>query len=141
MIESLARTYGFTPIYVWQPTIHASQKVFTPFEQQLVSRIKSDSLQSRLQQVHRAVLPMLDSAMATVAPGRFVNEGGLFKGDTLPVFTDQVGHNTEAAIPVIVGGFFPTLESVLRVSRNRPPTALTARPASCSHTARTASGC
>jgi len=114
MIESLAKTYGFTPIFVWQPTIHASEKVFTPFEQRLVSRIKSDSLQSRLQQVHRAVLPMLDSAMAVVAPGRFVNEGGLFKGDTLPVFTDQVGHNTEAAIPVIVGGFWPALESVVQ---------------------------
>jgi hypothetical protein len=113
MIESLAKAYGFTPIYVWQPTLHASQKVFTPFEQRLVARIQSDPLQKRLQELHRAVLPMLDSAMATVAPGRFVNEGGLFKGDTVPVFTDQVGHNTEAAIPAIVGGFFPTLESVV----------------------------
>jgi hypothetical protein len=114
MIESLARTYGFTAIYVWQPTIHASEKVFTPFERRLVSRIQSDPLQKRLQEVHRAVLPMLDSAMAGVAPGRFVNEGGLFKGDTLPVFTDQVGHNTEGAIPTIVGGFWPTLQSAIQ---------------------------
>ena len=88
--------------------------MFTPFEQRLASRIQSDPLQKRLKEVHRAVLPMLDSAMATVAPGRFVNEGGLFKGDTLPVFTDQVGHNTEVAIPAIVGGFFPALESAVQ---------------------------
>jgi lysophospholipase L1-like esterase len=113
IIESLARTYGFTPIYVWQPTLHATQKKLTPFEQRLMSRIRSDEFQRRLQATHLAVLPLLDSAVATVAPGRFVNEGRLFRDDSLPVFTDQVGHNTERSIPTIVDGFWPTLKAAI----------------------------
>jgi hypothetical protein len=113
IIESLARTYGFTPVYVWQPTLHATQKKLTPFEQRLMSRIRSDAFQRRLQEVHLAELPLLDSAVVTVAPGRFVNEGRLFRDDSLPVFTDQVGHNTERAIPTIVDGFWPTLKTAI----------------------------
>jgi hypothetical protein len=114
MIESLARTYGFTPMYVWQPTLHASDKSFTPFESRLIASVKRDPTQARLALIHRAVLPMLDSIVPSLVPGRFVNEGRLFAGDTLPVFTDQIGHNTEVAIPVIVEGFWPTLKSVMQ---------------------------
>jgi lysophospholipase L1-like esterase len=119
IMEALARTYGFTPIYVWQPTLHATQKKLTPFEERLMSRIRSDAFQRRLQSTHLAVLPLLDSAVATVAPGRFVNEGRLFQGDSLPVFTDQVGHNTERSIPAIVDGFWPTLKAAVE-ARMKP---------------------
>ena len=122
IIESLGRTYGFTPIFVWQPTLHATQKKLTPFEQRLMSTIRSDPLQRRLQEVHIALLPLLDSAVATVASGHFVNEGTLFRGDSMPAFADQVGHNPEGAVPAIVDGFWPTLQAVVAErARRRTP--------------------
>jgi hypothetical protein len=90
--------------------------------------VQNDPFQRRLKEVHLAILPRLDSAMARLTPGRFVDASGLFRGDSLPVFTDQVGHNTEAAIPVIVDAVWPTLKAVVeRVPAAAPdPLAATA---------------
>jgi len=129
MIESLARTYGFTPIYVWQPTLHATRKVPTPFEKALARGIERDSLQRRLKEVHLAVLPLLDSAVAQQAPARFVNASGTFAGDTIPVYSDQIGHNTEAAIPQIVDAFWPTLRSAVQAKLKAEPSAATQQAA------------
>jgi len=73
----------------------------------------------RVLEVHHKVPEMLDSAMAAVAPGRFVNHAKLFAGDTTNVFSDHIGHNTEVAIPKIVDGFWPQLrDAVTRRSIN-----------------------
>ena len=113
IVESLARTYGFTAVYVWQPTIHGTRKQLTPFEAQLMASIKQDPLQARLRQVHLIVPSLLDTLMASVAPGRFVNASSAFERDTLPVFSDQIGHNTEEAIPPIVDTFWPVLRTAV----------------------------
>lgn len=120
IIESLARTYGFTAVYVWQPSLHATEKVLTPYEAGLMRGIAGDPVQRRLQEAHRRVLPLLDSAMSVLGGGRFVNEGRLFKGDTMAVYADPVGHNTEASVPTIVNGFWPTLEAVVRAALKKP---------------------
>lgn len=125
IIEALAHTYGFTAVYVWQPSLHATQKRLTPFEARLMSSITNDPFQRRLQEVHRKVLPLLDSALTPLVAGRFVNEGGLFKDDSMAVYADQVGHNTEASVPAIVSGFWPALEAAVKQARppagHRPP--------------------
>ena len=113
VIEALGREYDFTSVYVWQPTLHATDKRLTPYEARLMESVKADDAQRRLAAMHRAVLPLLDSALATVVPGRFINEGGLFRGDSMPVFSDQVGHNTETAISVIVDAFWPALQAAV----------------------------
>lgn len=102
IIEALSRAYGFKAVYVWQPSLHATQKRLTPYETQLMESIRQDAYQRRLREVFLAVPPLLDSAMATIAPGRFIDASGLFAGDTLSVFVDQMGHTTEVAIPRIV---------------------------------------
>ncbi len=48
---------------------------------------------------------------------RFVDETSLFADDTTSVFIDISGHNTEKAIPGIVGGFFPALTAVVDSAR------------------------
>lgn len=121
MIEALARTYGFTPIYVWQPTLHATRKVLTPFERVLMKGIDNDPMQRRLKQVHFAVLPLLDSAVTQQAPGRYVNASSAFEGDTIAVYSDQVGHNTENAVPGIVDTFWPTLRSAVQAKLKAGP--------------------
>lgn len=113
MVEALGREYGFTPIFVWQPTLQATPKTLTPFEARAVALLKSDSSQNRMLQVHRVVPAMLDSAMAVAAPGHFVNASGLFRGDTTNVFSDHVGHNTEPSIPAIVDTFWPHLKDAV----------------------------
>jgi len=109
LVEYLAAQYGFVPVYVWQPTLHVSEKQLNPYEQQLRTAIESDSFQVRVQQVHQRVPRLLDSVMRNIAPGRFVDASGSFKGDTQPVFVDRTGHNTENAIPTIVDTFWGVL--------------------------------
>jgi hypothetical protein len=111
LVEALAKEYGFTPIYVWQPTLHTSTKPLTRFEQRLMHSIKADPFNSRLREVHLAIPFMLDSIMPRIAPGRFVNAADLFDGDTTHIYVDRVGHNTEEAIPTIVKAFWPTLQT------------------------------
>lgn len=126
LVEALAARYGFTPVYVWQPSLHASEKKLNAFEQRLRRRIEQDPYHSRIQQVHRVLPRMLDSAMAPAAPGRFVDAASLFRGDTLAVYTDWLGHNTEAAVPHIVDAFWPALESATRGALEHPAATQTA---------------
>jgi lysophospholipase L1-like esterase len=120
MVEALGRTYGFVPIYVWQPSVHATPKVLTPFERRIVAGIDRSSFERRIKETQLAIPPIVDSAMTAIAPGRFVDAAGLFRGDTMSVFVDRIGHNTEASVPRIVDAFWPALEQAVRQQRSRP---------------------
>lgn len=120
LVEMLAAHYGFSAVYVWQPNLHASEKRLDPYEQDLRRQIESDPFQRRMQEMHRLISPLLDSAMRGVAPGRFVNAAGLFKDDPQPVYIDRIGHTTEGAIPAIVASFWPTLETAMTRRLARP---------------------
>jgi hypothetical protein len=109
MVELLAAKYGFIPVYVWQPNIHGTEKKLNAHEKQLRDLIEADDFHKRVQDIHRLVPPLLDSAMRSVAPGRFINAAGMFRNDAQAVFIDRIGHNTEASIPVIVDSFWPAL--------------------------------
>ena len=113
IVEGLSTVYGFTPLYVWQPTIHATRKKLTSSEDRLMSGIRKDPFQRRLQEVHLAVPALLDSSMTALAPGRFVDDAWLFTGDPQPVFVDRIGHNTESSIPQIVDSFWPLLKAAV----------------------------
>ncbi len=120
MVEALATAYGFQAVYVWQPSIHSTAKPLTKFEERIVYGIKNDPFQLRTRGTQLAIPPIVDSAMATIAPGRFVNATGLFAGDTMSVFVDRIGHNTEASVPKIVDSFWPVLEAAVQRSRAGP---------------------
>jgi hypothetical protein len=122
IVESLSQAYGFVPIYVWQPSVHSTQKHLTPFEARIRRGIANDAFQSRLRDVQVAIAPLLDSAMATIAPGRFIDADTLFRNDSLPVFVDRIGHNTEVSIPRIVDAFWPALEAAVARQRARGTT-------------------
>jgi hypothetical protein len=112
LIEALAARYGFTPIYVWQPNLHATEKRLDPFEERLRRQIAANPFHHRIQDVHRVIPPIVDSAMATIVPrDRFVQDAALFRDDTMPVYTDWIGHNTEVAVPRIVDSFWPALSA------------------------------
>jgi hypothetical protein len=113
LIEALAKAYGFTPIYVWQPSLHATGKRVTPYEARLLQALDADPFQHRLRELHRIVPRMLDLTMGTVAPGRFIDDVSLFTGDTVSVFVDQVGHNAEQSVPAIVESFWPALQQAV----------------------------
>jgi len=117
MIEALGTAYGFVPIFVWQPSLSSTTKQLTPYEQRTMQSIERSPYWRRQKETHQVIAPYLDSAMATVAPERFVNAIGLFKGDTMAVFTDRIGHNTEASIPRIVDSFWPVLEAAIQRQR------------------------
>jgi hypothetical protein len=121
MAEALSKAYGFQAIYVWQPSVHATPKPLTKYEERIVRGIKADGFQRRIMETQLVIAPIVDSAMATIAPGRFVDATSLFAGDTMSVFVDRIGHNTEASVPKIVDAFWPALEAAIR--RQRSPTA------------------
>lgn len=116
LVEALARSYGFTPIYVWQPNVHATPKPLSPYEERIARQIQSDAFQRRLREVHLAIPALLDSAMANVAPGRFINATTLFRGDTTHMFVDWIGHTSETATPIIVDAFWPQLAAAVNHS-------------------------
>ncbi|MBI3789297.1 MAG: SGNH/GDSL hydrolase family protein [Gemmatimonadetes bacterium] len=122
IVEALAAAHGFVPVYAWQPNLHATPKRLDPYEKNLMTQIGRDPLHSVAQVAHRRIPAQLDSAMRSLASGRFVDLTGLFKDDTLPVFVDRVGHNTEAAVPGIVDGLWPALRAAVEQK-------LAARPA------------
>jgi len=113
MVEALSQLYGFTAIYVWQPSFHGTQKQLTPYEERRMMTIRNDSFQRRLQEVHRLIPAILDSAMSAVAPGRFVDASSLFRNDSTTVFVDRIGHNVESSVPQIVDVFWPALQAAL----------------------------
>jgi lysophospholipase L1-like esterase len=117
LIEALSKAYGFRVLYVWQPTLHTTTKHLTLFEQQLLRQIEEDAFNRRLREMHLAVGPLLDSAIHPRVGGRFVNEISLFANDTSSVFLDEIGHNTEKAIPTIVDAFVPQLLALVDSSR------------------------
>jgi hypothetical protein len=121
VVEGLATQYGFTPIYVWQPTIHSTRKVLTPFETRVMEQIRQSPFHARLAEVHRAVPPLLGLEMAKVAPGRFVSGDTLFSGDPLPVYIDLIGHTTETAIPRTVDAFWPMLRTAVEKRLSASP--------------------
>lgn len=120
IVEALSKAYGFQAIYVWQPSIHATPKPLTKFEERIMSGIKNNAFERRIRETQLAVPPIVDSAMATIAPGRFIDATSLFVGDTMSVFVDRIGHNTEASVPKIVDAFWPALEAAVKRSRGTP---------------------
>ena len=112
-VEALAREYGFSAIYVWQPSIHGTAKPLTPYETRIMNTITSNPTHARMRDVHLAVPALLDSAMAEVAPGKFVNAASLFRNDSSNVYFDRVGHNIEASVPTIVDAFWPLLRAAV----------------------------
>jgi len=117
IVEALSKAYGFQAIYVWQPSIHATPKPLTKFEERIRNGIKNNPFESRIRETQLAIPPIVDSAMATIAPGRFVDATSLFVNDTMSVFVDRIGHNTEASVPKIVDAFWPALEAAVQRSR------------------------
>lgn len=118
LVEALAAAYGFTPLYVWQPTIHGTDKVLTKFEERLVRRIDGDPFNHRMADIHLLMPALLDSAITPMVHERFVDAFHLFKGDSNAYYADDVGHNTEVAIPKIVDSFWPVLQaSVMKHGR------------------------
>lgn len=113
IIEALGRAYGFVPIFVWQPALHSTQKVLTPFEAGIMKGIDGNDFQRRLKETHRLIPALVDSVMASVAPGRFIDEAALFTGDTMAVFVDRIGHTTEASVPGILDGFWPAVQAAV----------------------------
>jgi lysophospholipase L1-like esterase len=119
LVEMLAARYGFTPVYVWQPNFHSTEKRLNAHEQTLMGRVEREPFHNRIREIHRRVPVLLDSVMHGVAPDRFVDAASLFKNDPQPVFVDVVGHTTESAIPAIVDSFWPTLEQATRQALER----------------------
>lgn len=118
IVEALAKAYGFQAIYVWQPNVHSTPKPLTPFEDRIVKRIKQDDFQLRTRETQLAIPPIVDSAMATIAPGRFIDASSLFQADTMSVFVDRIGHTTEASVPKIVDAFWPALQAAVQRSHS-----------------------
>jgi hypothetical protein len=114
LIDAVAAKYGFTPIYVLQPTLHATTKPLTPYEQRLIRGIDRDPFNARLREVNRKIPAALDSALRGMAVGRFVNAAGVFANVSAHIFVDPVGHTTEDANPIIVDAMWPALSAAVR---------------------------
>lgn len=113
-VEGLARQFGFTAIYFWQPTLHSTMKPLTPYERGLAASYRHTSFGRQLVAVHRAVPARLRPAAEALVPGRFVDLSALFTRDTETVYIDDIGHTTETASATIASAMAPSLARVLQ---------------------------
>lgn len=97
------------PVCVWQGSLQSPSKALTPSEQLQRTGRDRDPYWRRIAETHALILPLPEPPMAAMAPGRFVNAAELLAGDTMSVFTDRIGHNTEASLPRMVDAFWPVL--------------------------------
>ena len=97
IIEALAARFGFTALYVWQPSLHATRKPLLPSEREMRDVIEHDGFLRRLPAVHRLAPARIEAMMGDVAPGRFVNLADAFDRDSQLVFLDIIGHTTPDA--------------------------------------------
>jgi len=113
LVETLANAYNFQAIYVWQPTLHSTDKRLTTYESTLMGAIDADPYHVKMKAVHGLVSRSIDHAMAGVASGRFLNLSALFAGEGAPVFVDEIGHTTEEANKPLVEAMLPLLRAAL----------------------------
>ena len=106
LVEALAARYGFQPIYVWQPALLSSNKPMTVREKWL-------RRSQPIGDLHLAVPPLLDPAMAELHIDHFIDATTLFDRDSLEVYTDVYGHTYERANPRIVDTLMPMLTSAI----------------------------
>ncbi|MES2177504.1 MAG: SGNH/GDSL hydrolase family protein [Gemmatimonadota bacterium] len=117
--ESLAQRYGFTIVYVWQPSLLSSRKRQTAREGWLVGDFADSVFGTRFRDVMLAIPAPLTREMANVAPGRFLDLTTLFDRDTGEVYVDVYGHTYESANPVLVEAMRPLLSSAIADSSAR----------------------
>lgn len=113
LVEAWAAREGFVPVYVWQPTLHATAKPLTAGEQGFQRAHDGDPQQRALRALHQAVATRIDSVVRPLAGWRFVNLSRVFDTVVAPVFADGIGHTYEEANPVIVRALAPTLARAL----------------------------
>jgi len=110
----MADDYGFEVMYIWQPNLHTTLKPLTPFEQHLMQTIEGKPFHLTSKRIHEILAQSIDSAMAGVAPGRFLNLWQLFATDISEVFVDNIGHTTEEANDAVVEAILPVLLPMLK---------------------------
>ena len=113
IVEALSREYGFEAIYIWQPSLHGTDKPLTPFEQDMMRLLDSQGFDVDIKNIQKTVSREIDPAMAAVAPGRFINAANVFAGESGTVFLDPLGHTRESANTPVINAFLPTLVRVL----------------------------
>jgi len=113
LVEAMADDYGFEVMYIWQPSLHTTQKPLTLFEQHLMQTLDTEQFHATSKKIHEIIAQSIDSAMADVATGRFLNLWQLFAADTANVFVDDIGHTTEEANEEVVEAILPVLLPML----------------------------
>jgi lysophospholipase L1-like esterase len=108
LVETLAASYGFEPIYVWQPALLSTHKPLTPREAWL-RRPEVLTGVAPTRDVHMTVPALISSAMAPIAADRFIDLTTLFDTDPLDIYVDLFGHTYERANPRIVESMMPAL--------------------------------
>lgn len=116
-VASLAETYGFRALFVWQPTLAPTRKPLTQFESSLQKMVDADPFLRALGRVHASMPQRLATTTPESPAVRFLDLSQLFSTDSAPVFTDRLGHVTEAANAKIAAAMLPTVLEFLR----RPP--------------------
>ena len=113
LVEVLGKHYGFVPIFFWQPSVGATQKPLSEFEQGLMRSIDSDAYTATAEDVLTTLRSSLRADAAARSIKGFRDISGVLDDRPETVFVDQGGHTTEAANELIVGGMMgPVVEAL-----------------------------
>ena len=119
IVEALAASYGFQPIYVWQPALLSTRKPLTAHETWL-RRAEVGNFVRTMRDVHMTVPTLIGPAMKPIAGDRFIEMTDLFRDDPDEIFVDWSGHTYERANPRIVDALMPRLGAAVSWVMSRP---------------------
>ena len=117
LVEALGKTYGFRPVFVWQPDIFSKPKL-VPFEAE--EKAKYGWASSLFTEVHR----QLERIDALVSDPDFLNLSGIFSEADSLQFLDFC-HTTEEANARIASVLVSKLLETAKVGPGARPQALT----------------
>ena len=119
LVGVLGEYYGFVPIFFWQPSLHATQKPLTPYEQSLMRAIDSDAFHVAGKEILTRLRNSIGADAASRSLTGFRDISGVFDDRTETVFVDNGGHTTEAANELVVGSMIESVIEALEAAEAR----------------------
>ena len=120
LVEALGARYGFTALYVWQPSLMSTRKRLTAREAWLRRPADADPEIRPMRDLHIAVPPLLRATVPRLVGERFVDATTLYDADPLDVFGDLFGHTYERANQPVVDLMVSRLSDMVTRAGRRP---------------------
>lgn len=111
--EAMAKEFGFSVVYAWQPSLLSTHKPMTKRERWLVESFKDTVFGQEFRAGMGLVRAPLSAQMKPLVRDRFLDLSDLFRSARGEVYVDVYGHTYESANTVIAAAMIPAIVRAL----------------------------